>query len=341
MGIVIRVAGVLALVLAGGLLALSGVPPFPALLSFKQTLSEQGHRQALLKRLEALGYREARGDFAGRPDSFLLRVSRRPDAPLLLDLHPWNNHWLELREPLFVRFAALDWHVVRPDFGGPVRRSGHCCSAAVIAAIDRALALAHAAGVPGQAPLLVLGESGGGMTAACWLARGQGRPRQVQLWGAIADLPLWARQSVVAQPAIAADVQQCSGTALPSPVVLDYRDKLPGTRIEILAGIHDGFAGTVPPTHSLSLFHHLARQGGGTDLTQAAASDDILLRRLLVERVGDGGAYPPLAPGRPVHLRRQAGSVTLTLFEGGHELLPETVLALFCQEDHRGCAVQP
>lgn len=349
MGIVFRTGLAVALVLFGGWLAHENVPPFPALWSLKQSVYDGWQRRALLQRLESLGYRQEQGTFAGRPDPFLLRLASCPDAPLLLDLHPWNNDWLDLREPLFTRFAELDWHVVRPDFGGPVRTSGHCCSDAVIQAIDSALAAAHAAGVPGQAPLLVLGESGGGMTAACWLAKGAGRPRQVKLWGAVTDLMRWQRQTAASQPALAAEISQCTArgatAAAQSPVGMDYSDKLRTTRVEIFAGIHDGFAGTVPASHSVSLFRHLSAQlkDDVTVLAGEAASlsDRGALDRVLVERTGEGAGYPPLPPGRTVHLQRQVDTLSLTLFEGGHELLPEAVLASFCRNAGAGCATEP
>ncbi len=342
MGIAARTGIAIILLLSGGLAAHENLPPFPALWSLKQSVYEQWQRHALLQRLQSLGYRAEQGRFAGQPDPFLLRLAARPDAPLLLDLHPWNSDWLELHEPLYRRFAGLDWHVVRPDFGGPVRASGNCCSEQVIQAIDAALAAARAAGVPEQAPLLVLGESGGGMTAACWLAKGAGRPRQVQLWGAVTDLALWQRQMAVSQPGLANEIRQCTGggatAASRSPVTMDYSDKLPATRVEIFAGIHDGFAGTVPPIHSVNLFRHLS---AFLKDDAVALPDPAALDRVLVERTGDGAANPPLLPGRTVHLRWQAGPVSLTLFEGGHELLPEAVMASFCRDASAGCGAEP
>jgi hypothetical protein len=113
-----------------------------------------------------------------------------------------------------------------------------------------------------------------------------------------------------------ADAKKRSPYFLDTPVSLRKNSPL-----NIYCGIHDGYTGSVPITQSIHFFNKVAgdMNGGRGDLVP---DGDII--RLLARR-----AYPSDQPfsflepeGRKVHYRKEYRSIHLTIFEGGHEMLP-------------------
>lgn len=102
-------------------------------------------------------------------------------------------------------------------------------------------------------------------------------------------------------------------------------------RLHLLAGINDGYSGSVPITHSLFLFDLLA--SGRNKISD----DDIIA--LLSKEVKSTG---PQIGNRDVYYRKESASCSLTIFEGGHEMLVDFAAnQIMRQSEHDAVANAP
>jgi S-formylglutathione hydrolase FrmB len=179
----------------------------------------------------------------------------------------------------------------------------------------------------------LVGTSGGGYTALVMAGREPRIWAGVSAWAAISDLKAWHAQCKKSKRRYYRDiVASCGGAPGDSPAVdKQYRDRSPvtylsrakGVRLHINTGIRDGHQGSVPISHSLLAFNAVAA------LKDRISGDDI---RFMVEKAeipkhlkkqltdSTYGKKKPL-------LRRTSGQTTVTLFDGGHELIAEAALA--------------
>ena len=101
--------------------------------------------------------------------------------------------------------------------------------------------------------------------------------------------------------------------------------KLSYARLKIYAGIHDGYAGSVPVTQSLKFYNKVLRDLGVDDPDQMIAPEDMLYMletRLSPTEDNDFG----FIGDRKIHYRRSYGNVQVLIFEGGHEPLRDALL---------------
>lgn len=249
-------------------------------------------------------------------------------APLIVDLHPWSSALGSAAGDNGLRLDELayrnSWSYIRPTLTGHNRNPDGCCSEAVIDAIKTAIAYArkHAQ----VTSVHVIGGSGGGYTALCGaMSEKLEGIASYQAWVPVTDLELWHRQ----RPGVSYERDILACTASPtgfdvaearrrSPMHMPVPAVLP--KIHLYAGVHDGFAGDldgkVPITHSVGMYNRLSK-------VQVTA--DVLLQ-LLEARKGPQSSANVMIDGRQIHLSAQDGPVSLTIFEGSHEVLAKAAM---------------
>jgi len=91
--------------------------------------------------------------------------------------------------------------------------------------------------------------------------------------------------------------------------------------LNIYCGIHDGHSGSVPITQSINFYNKLVREMKGKKAALVPREDVLYM---LSQRTFDPAEEAPhiLPEGRRIHYRKHFQSINLTIFEGGHELLP-------------------
>lgn len=252
-------------------------------------------------------------------------------APLIVDLHNWSGTDRELSgipEPLVEAVRQKGWNYVRPALLGPNGTPGGCCGSRVIDAVEAAIDFAASRAPVDREAVFLVGESGGGYTALCALMSGRIPARAVYAWAAISDLVAWHSEPAGAR--YAADIRACtrSGPTLDetearrrSPLHMPMPPEGRRAPLKLYAGIHDGWTGSVPITHSIRMFNRLAAERGPDDMVDEATVSQLVEKRSLAE-----AAYTPVS-GRKVHLRRAVDGAELAIFEGGHEMLTDTVIA--------------
>jgi len=261
------------------------------------------------------------------------RTAQTPDQPLAVVLHTWSSDYAQIQHNLAQEALERDWNYIHPDFQGPNRQPTACCSPSVIddihAAIDYALAHSNA----NPEAIHILGASGGGYATLCFFMQGQQDIASYSAWVPISDLSAWYYESVGRQNRYADEVKACtdSGDTLNeeyaqsrSPLYMSTpTDKLQASSLNIFAGIHDGYTGSVPISHSLYFYNKMISDHG---LTDAYRIPEETINYMIRTRTSPENSTTDRLGNQPVLFQRATQSIRLAIFEGGHEMIDETAL---------------
>ncbi len=257
--------------------------------------------------------------------AYFHRSEGEAPRPLLISLHTWANDYTE-KDPLAPLAVQNNWNYIHPDFRGPNWRKKACLSSLVTADIDDAIQFAINKAIVDSNNIFVVGVSGGGYATLGTYMRTRHKVKGFLAWAAISDLATWHQQSKSRDLPFAQDVNDCTSDANAidkneakkrSPLFLPMPVSANG-RLELFAGINDGYSGSVPISHSISFFNRLVAEFGRASERVGQADLSNLLTR---------GVKPPAIPrtlgNRVVLYEKDTPEVSLTIFEGGHELLPD------------------
>lgn len=245
-------------------------------------------------------------------------------APLVVSLHTWGGDFAE-PDPLAPLARAAGWAYIHPDVRGPNWTADACLSDKVVADLDDAIRYAMANGNVDPANIVINGFSGGGYTALGYYLRGGVPLNAVLAWAPISDLEAWYQQSRHAGRDYAGHILRCTESGDTLDVAAARRRSplhmamppLANGRLELFAGIDDGYDGSVPTLHSVRFYNRAVRQYGMPENAVDSETALALLSRTVMPNAG----HPPIG-GRTVIYRREDPAATLTIFAGGHEMLP-------------------
>ena len=273
-------------------------------------------------------------DGTTQPNYFVAGVGEEP-RPLLVALHAWSNGFnTDTGDGMraWERAAkARNWHYLQPHFRGPNKTQEGCGSALarqdILDAID---AVAQQVQLD-STKIYLAGTSGGGHMAMHMAAHAPQRFSAISAWCGITDLAAWYQECKDSGHRYWQHLDGACGGAPGSSDAIDqqYHDRSPihhlakakDVNLHINVGIHDGHSGSVPIHHSLDAFNVIA-QARGDAIIPHAEIQRLSERKGLKENL-------PIDPdfGRAIHLQQHSGPCTITVFEGGHEGLPETAVA--------------
>lgn len=252
------------------------------------------------------------------------RQASLPHQPLLVRLHSWSFDYTE-QDPLSFLAAKEDWNYLFPNFQGSNNKPSACGSAEVIADIDAAIEFALKTGQADVEKVFVVGSSGGGHATLLSFLLSKQQVSKYIAWVPITDLVAWYHESIGRKQKYAQDILLCTASQESlniteaqrrSPLFRDVPlEKLNQTEVHLFAGIHDGYTGSVPITHTLNFYNKLA------DACHQIKIDDEEISYLLAKRTGRR-VYGEIQ-GRAVHFHASFDNVAVTIFEGGHEMLEE------------------
>ncbi len=255
----------------------------------------------------------------------------KPRHPLVVHLHSWSANY-ENSVGLEVLARACDsrgWSLLSPDFRGPNDKPVACASPAALRDVIDAVedASNHVIGPPPR--IFLSGGSGGAHMGLSLAHHFPERFSSVSLWNPITDLAAWHAFHKEKDSPYAAMIEKCCGGPPGTTPAVDeqYRLRSPihhlskavGLPIQINVGIHDGHRGSVPIDHSLAAFNVLARANGQSE---KQLSPDAIETLKHSARVPEGLPADPLeSSGRsaPILFSRQAGPVSLVIFDGAHD----------------------
>ena len=285
----------------------------------------------------AAGIREIRypssADNSEQPAMFYAPPSADP-VPLIVALHTWSaNYKQDYHKAIEAWCVDHGWSYIHPNFRGPNNRPEATGSELVVADIVSAVEYAAETTRIDRSAIYLVGTSGGGYTALLMAGRQPEIWAGVSAWVPISDLKAWHHECRKAGRKYFRDVAaSCGGAPGSSPAAdneyvrrspLAHLKNATGLALHINAGIHDGHRGSVPISHSLLAFNEVAEP------KDRLTTEDI---RFFVDRA----AVPPalqsdiadLSYGKLKPLfRRVSGKATVTIFDGGHELVAPAALA--------------
>jgi predicted esterase len=251
--------------------------------------------------------------------------------PLLVVVHSWSTDYLQHLGIPFAEWAEESgWGMIAPDFRGvndkPEATGSELAVQDVIDSIDFAAGEADI----DEDRVFIVGFSGGGLMSLLMAGRHPDRFAGAVAWVPILDLVAWYEYNVKERPdahypghirascggdptADASAREQCEQR---SPRTHLDAAREAGVPVYIGHGLSDPI---VPPTHSLLAFDQLAGDGEAVedDVREAVADN-----RLPDEAQGSLEAETYFGDDDPeVFYARQAGPVTVVLFEGEHDMV--------------------
>ena len=262
--------------------------------------------------------------------------------PLLVGLHTWSGDYRQESSVPYAKWAILkDWVFIHPNFRGPNNSPQATGSHYVLADIKSAVDFAIKNARIDTSRIYLIGASGGGYTALQVVAQSPDMWAAVSAWVPIVDLAAWYHQSSARQNRYAEMlVASCGGTPGESDSIdLEYQQRSPlfvlknaqNVPIDINAGIYDGHVGSVPVSHSLKAFNELARPSD--KLTQEHI--DYFVRAMSVPPGLKDEYNDPYYVNKPVLFRQTSGKARITIFDGGHEIIPNAALHWLQQHEKK------
>jgi pimeloyl-ACP methyl ester carboxylesterase len=203
--------------------------------------------------------------------------------PLLVSLHTWSGNYAQ-NDPLAEMARNEGWNYIHPDFRGPNHTKEACLSKKGISDIDDAIQYAIDNGSVDVGNIFVVGASGGGYATLGAYLKSYHRVKAFLSWVPISDLISWFHQSKSRHTEYAEDILHCTSDGmsldenearLRSPIFWDM-PTTPKGRLEIYAGINDGYTGSVPISHSVLFFNRLVENYGYAE-SRVDASDLVKL----------------------------------------------------------------
>ena len=178
----------------------------------------------------------------------------------------------------------------------------------------------------------LVGTSGGGYTALLMAGRRPELWAGVSAWVPIVDLERWYHENKAMGDKHWREVaNSCGGPPGASEEVDEqYRHRSPITwlegarsvNVDINAGIRDGHEGSVPVSHSLRAFNEIAHR---LDRFTEEEIDYFVREAKVPPHLKQDISDPTYGDRQPLY-RRFAERARITLFDGGHELIPNAAL---------------
>ena len=260
-----------------------------------------------------------------RQSAYFSSASSHSVKPLLVSLHTWSGDYSQ-KDPLAAKAKEHGWNYIHPDFRGANLSIDACLSPKAIADIDDAIQYALDHGSVDRNNIFVVGASGGGYATLGIYLKTLHKIKAFLSWVPISDLSAWYYQSKNRNISFANDILKCTSgngifdeqkTKERSPLFFDVPASPKGD-LEIYAGIDDGHTGSVPISHSLLFFNKLVDQYSDASMRITTSDMAKLLTRNInraadLQKIGD----------REILYTKSIPHISLTIFNGGHEILPE------------------
>jgi pimeloyl-ACP methyl ester carboxylesterase len=277
-------------------------------------------------------------DGSMQPSLFWEAPGEEP-RPLLVALHSWSGDY---RQTTGIEYATRcierRWHFLHPNFRGVNQSPAAACSDLAVTDVLDAVEFAHHHARVDDRRIYLVGVSGGGMATLQVLAKAPALWAGASAWASISDLAAWHAETKARNLHYTPQIEASCGGPPGANAAADFQywNRSPvcflahasGVPLDINAGIHDGHDGSVPISHSLHAFNTLAHPADRLPESVIAG----LVKDAKVPQAMRNEHPDPLYGVNTVLFRRQSGSVRITLFDGGHEILHDAAFAWLEQQ---------
>ena len=275
----------------------------------------------------------SKADNTRQPALFYAPAGQGEPRPLLVGLHTWSSDYRQNNSPYGKWCIEQKWNFIHPNFRGPNRRPEATGSELVVADILSAVEFAKKNGAVDETRIYLVGASGGGYAALLMAGRAPEVWAGVSAWVPILDLAQWHAHTSKRKMKYASEIENSiGGKPVPgseaaaeamkrSPVT--YLARAKGVALDINAGITDGHNGSVPISHSLEAFNLLA---AAKDRLSAKQITEFVRTAKVPQSITDAVPVDKTYGAKRVLFRRQSGTARVTIFQGGHEIIPVAAL---------------
>jgi dienelactone hydrolase len=254
--------------------------------------------------------------------------------PLIVSLHGWSVNY-QREDQLIPQILERDYNFIRPDFRGTNNTKEACGSPLVISDIEDAISYAIKNGNVDTNNIHILGTSGGGHATLLAYMKSDHNVRSFSAWVPISDIAKWYNESIGRNQKYAIEISlvttgDSTGIDIQearrrSPIYMDTPvEKRKNSKLYIYAGIHDGYKGPVPITHSLDFYNKVVKD------YEPRFSEHLIheetIKELVVSRNYKSLNKATLS-GRDVYYSRHFRDlIEIYIFEGAHEMIVEHAL---------------
>lgn len=258
-------------------------------------------------------------------------------TPLFVFLHSWSSDFTQDNSKWFRECVRYKWIWLHPNFRGINQSPKACGSRFARQDILDAIEFARGKWKIDPERIYLAGVSGGGHMSLLMAGHHPNQFSAISSWVGPNDLIEWHRfHTKDGMPQKYAQMIEASlgGPPGKSPEIdADYRDRSPVFHLHrakdlptsIWAGVQDGHAGSVPVSHSLIAFNRIAKANGDSEI--AIEEIEQLVRQKKLTAPTESDQVSDVTLGREILLRRRSGNSVATIFEGGHESIPEAAFA--------------
>ncbi len=255
--------------------------------------------------------------------------------PLIVSLHTWSGTYSQ-EDPLAREAYLRNWNYIHPDFRGENNKSDACVSAQVISDIEDAISFALKNSNADSTEIHIIGVSGGGLASLAAYMKLNFSVKSFTAYAPISDLESWYYETKARNLKYAQDVEKITSDTFVfdalearkrSPLFMDLNiEKRKNAHLYILTGIHDGYTGSVPITHSILFYNKILKKLYSDK--EIEAIHDTTIVSLLSKRMNPQAKENETFGNRKIHLYKKMPNLELMLFEGTHEMITPQALSL-------------
>ncbi len=256
--------------------------------------------------------------------------------PLIVALHSWSSTADSQKGFLADQAQAKNWNYILPNFRGVNDHPKACCSEFAMADIDEAIDWALKNLKVDPKYIYVVGHSGGGYATLAMYMKSRHQIRAFSTWCSISDLAAWYQESSERKNKYAAEIVKCTGAG----EVFDAEKakersplfwktpvkKRKKSTLQIYTGIHDGHTGSVPISHSINFYNKLLTDAREKDKSLYVSNEDAAT--MLKTQTFPTQNPPKTIENRAILYQKSSKKITLTIFEGRHEILKDAAFEL-------------
>lgn len=272
--------------------------------------------------------------------AFFYKSKSGTARPLIVSLHTWSGGY-DQKDTLSWQCIDRDYNYIHPDFRGPNNTFEACGSPLALSDIEDAIDYAVKHASVNLNEIHITGVSGGGYATLLTYMTTKHHIKTFSAWVPISNLIDWYYESEGRKNKYSRDIALAT-TGLGfddtdyhidveeakkrSPVLMETPvTQRMSSKLYIYAGVHDGYTGSVPITHSINFYNKIVTDIDGAETDALISNEDII--DLLTYR-GVSAVKGSLGNRDIYYQKNYKNKLQITLFDGGHERLDDIALSL-------------
>lgn len=252
--------------------------------------------------------------------------------PLFVFLHSWSGDYTQNNSAWLKQAKANNWIFLHPNFRGRNRTPKACGSEFARQDILDAMQYVIENHNVDTSRVYLAGGSGGGHMALLMAGHHPDKFSAVSAWCPITDIAEWHRFSRGKNPdsRYANEIEASIGGVPGSSEAIQKENESRSSvyhlhnaielPVDIAAGIHDGYTGSVPVSHSLRAFNVLLKAKQHKEITLDKIQHWIAEGAKPSSELND--LFYECNFERDIYFQKECGLSRVTLFDGGHEARP-------------------